>query len=74
MAKFELDLSLREKRQLMAILKCDRSEYEQSLRAAERDEVDFESDEQKEFLVKKTTAAVEVLSLVLDQLHDQDPK
>lgn len=74
MAKFELELSLREKRQLMAMLECDRSEYEQSLRAAERDEVDFESDDQKEFLVKKTTAAVEVLTLVLDQLHKQNPE
>lgn len=73
MAKFELELSLREKRRLMGMLGSLRSEYKQSLRAAERGEVDFESDERKEFLVKKTTCAVDTLNLVLNQLHDQNP-
>lgn len=74
MAKFELELSIREKRRLMTLLGLLRSEYKQSLRAAERGELDFKSDEQKEFLVKETTGAVDVLSRVLGQLHDQNPK
>lgn len=74
MAKFELELSVREKRQFMAVLGSLRSEYKESLRAAEHDEVAFESDEQKKRLVKKTACAVEVLTLVLDQLHEQSPK
>lgn len=73
MAKFELELSLRDKRVLMAILGSDRSEYKESLRAAERGEVAFESEEQEKKLVKKTTRAVEVIDLVLNQLHDQIP-
>lgn len=73
MAKFELELSLREKRRLMAMLGSLRSEYKQSLRAAERCEVDFESEERKEFLVKETTGALDTLNLVLNQLHDQNP-
>lgn len=73
MAKFELELSVREKRRLMTLLALLRSEYKQSLSAAERGEVDFESEERKEFLVKETTGAVEVLNNVLGQLHDQNP-
>ena len=73
MAKFELELSISEKRRLMAILNSTRFEFEQSLRAAERGEVNFESDERKEFLVKQTTYAVETMNLVLNQLHDQNP-
>lgn len=73
MAKFELELSVREKRRLMAMLGSLRSEYKQSLSAAERGEVDFESDERKEFLVRETTGAVDTLNLVLNQLHDQNP-
>jgi len=73
MAKFELELSVREKRRLMGMLGSLRSEYKQSLRAAERGEVDFESEERKEFLVKETTGAVDTLNLVLNQLHDQNP-
>ena len=73
MAKFELELAIREKRRLMNILNTTRSEYLQSLRAAERGEVAFESDERIEFLVNETTKAVEVISSVIDQLHDQNP-
>lgn len=73
MAKFELELSVREKRRLMTLLALLRSEYKQSLSAAERGEVDFESEERKEFLVKETTGAVDTLNLVLNQLHDQNP-
>lgn len=73
MAKFELELSVREKRRLMRMLNSLRSEYKNALRAAERAEVDFESEERKEFLVKETTGAVEVLNNVLGQLHDQNP-
>lgn len=73
MAKFELELSLRDKRALMAILGSIRSEYKKSLHAAERGEVSFESEEQEKKLVKRTTRAVEVIELVLNQLHDQNP-
>lgn len=73
MATFELELSIREKRTFMAILASLRREYKGSLRAAERGEVSFESEEQKERLVKETTRASDVLTLVLDQLHDQNP-
>lgn len=73
MAKFELELSVREKRRLMGMLGSLRSEYKNALRAAERAEVDFESEERKEFLVKETTGAVDTLNLVLNQLHDQNP-
>lgn len=74
MAKFELELSIREKRRLMGMLNSLRSEYKQSLRAAERGEVNFESEERKEFLIRETTGAVDTLNLVLNQLHDQNPK
>jgi len=74
MAKFELELSVREKRRLMTLLALLRSEYKQSLSAAERGEVDFESDELKEVLVTRTNGAVEVLSNVLGQLNKQNPK
>lgn len=73
MAKFELELSIREKRRLMAMLGLLRLEYKHALRAAERAEVDFESEERKEFLVKETTEGVDTLNLVLNQLHDQNP-
>ena len=74
MAKFELELSVREKRRLMTLLALLRSEYKQSLSAAERGEVDFESDELKEVLVTRTNGAVEVLNHVLGQLNKQNPK
>jgi len=74
MAKFELELSVREKRRLMTILALLRSEYKQSLSAAERGEVDFESDELKEVLVTRTNGAVEILNHVLGQLNKQNPK
>ena len=73
MAKFELELSVIEKRRLMGILASDRTEYNASLKAAKRGEVAFDSDEQKEKLIKETTRATEVISNVLNQLHDQDP-
>lgn len=73
MAKFELELSVREKRRLMTLLALLRSEYKQSLSAAERGEVDFESDELKEVLVTRTNSAVEVLNNVLGQLNKQNP-
>lgn len=74
MAKFELELSIRDKRTLMCILGNLRSEYKKSLRAAERGEVTFESEEREKKLVKRTERAVEVLDLAMDQLHDQDPR
>lgn len=74
MAKFELDLSIRDKRTLIVLLNCFRKEYKDSLRAAERGEVAFESEEQGKKLVKRTERAVEVLNDVLNQLHDQDPR
>lgn len=74
MAKFELELSIRDKRTLMYVLGSLRREYRESLRAAERGEVTFKSEEEGEKLVKHTTRAVEVLDSVLKQLHDQDPR
>lgn len=73
MAKFELELSVHEKRRLMAMLGSLLSEYKESLQAAERGEVNFESEERKEFIVKETANAVGTLVLVLKQLHDQNP-
>jgi len=74
MAKFELELSIRDKRTLMAVLGNLRKEYRDSLRAAERGEVSFESEEQEKKLTKETKRAVEILNSVLNQLHDQDPR
>jgi hypothetical protein len=73
MAKFELELTRREKRILIGIIGPINSDYKKYLHAVEREQISFESEYAKTELVEKTKRASTVLSKVMKQLHDQEP-